>query len=57
MKRTDLLKKLAEAGCDFKEGGQHTKVYKDNIRITTVPRHREIKDILAKKILKDAGIN
>ena len=56
MKRKDLLRKLKAAGLLFKEGGEHTRVYKGDIMITTVPRHSEINEITAKKILKDAGL-
>ena len=38
MKRKDLLRKLKAAGLLFKEGGEHTRVYKGDIMITTVPR-------------------
>lgn len=56
MKRKDLLKKLAEAGYTMVEGGRHTKVLKDGLLITEVPRHAEVAEPLAKKILRDAGL-
>ena len=55
MKRTDLLRYLLEHGCEFlREGGRHS-VYVNRAasKSSTVPRHREINDLLAKKICKD----
>ena len=31
MKRADLLRLLAKAGCEFREGGRHTLVYRDGV--------------------------
>lgn len=58
MKRTDLVRYLERSGCVlFREGGKHS-VYKNlqNGQMTTVPRHREIKEHLAKKVCDDLGI-
>jgi mRNA interferase HicA len=58
MKRTDLIRHLERSGCAlFREGGKHS-VYKNltNGMMTAVPRHREIKENLAKKICDDLGI-
>ena len=59
MKRTDLIRYLLEHGCEFlREGGRHS-VYVHRIKgkSSTVPRHREINDILAKKICKDLEVD
>ncbi|MBD1211091.1 MAG: type II toxin-antitoxin system HicA family toxin [Ignavibacteria bacterium] len=58
MKRGDILRYLAAHGCLFlREGGKHTVYYNpENSKTSTIPRHNEIKDILAKKICKDLGI-
>lgn len=56
MKRTDLLRLLQAVGSEIQEGGRHTKVYKDGVMITQVPRHAEVNEITARKILKDAGL-
>ncbi len=56
MKRKDLLKKLKAAGFQFEEGGEHTRVLKGNTLITVVPRHTEVSENTARKILKDAGL-
>jgi mRNA interferase HicA len=58
MKRTELIRHLAQHGCLFvREGGKHT-VYTNpaNGSFTTVPRHRVIKKNLARKICDDLGI-
>jgi mRNA interferase HicA len=57
MKRRDLEKKLRIAGCYLKrEGGSHSIWINPRTGITeTVPRHTEVKENLAKKILKSLG--
>ena len=57
MKRRDLIKILEENGFrKIREGNEHT-IYKDeNKRSVQVPRHREINENTAQKILKDAGL-
>jgi predicted RNA binding protein YcfA (HicA-like mRNA interferase family) len=58
MKRADLIRHIEKHGCIFiREGARHT-VYRNptNGQATTVPRHREIKNHLARKICDDLGI-
>ena len=58
MKRTDLIRHLESHGCVFfREGARHT-IYKNLATgaMSAVPRHREIKNILALKICDDLGI-
>lgn len=56
MKRRILIRKLEEVGFVFKEhGGNHDK-YCRGSDIEEVPRHREINEITAKRILKKWGI-
>ncbi len=57
MKRRDLERKLRIAGCYLKrEGSSHSLwINPKNGVIEAVPRHPEIKDPLAKKILKNMG--
>lgn len=57
MKRRDLEKKLRVAGCYLKrEGGSHSIWINPRTGITeTIPRHTEVKENLAKKILKSLG--
>lgn len=54
MKRKDLEKKLRIAGCYLKrEGGSHSLWMNTKTGIIeAVPRHTEIKEPLARKILK-----
>jgi mRNA interferase HicA len=61
MKRRDLIKKLESAGWYFKRHGDRHDIYKNDkpagkLSEVQVPRHREIKENLADKILKDAGL-
>ena len=57
MKRLDLERKLRIAGCYMKrEGSSHSLWINPKNGITeAVPRHMEIKEPLAKKILKSLG--
>ena len=58
MKRKQLLKYLRAQGCEFlREGKRHSWWHNPNLnKRSSVPRHNELKDILAKKICKDLGI-
>ncbi len=58
MKRLKLIKHLHKNGCELlREGGNHSwYINPENNRRSSVPRHREIHDILANKICKDLGI-
>jgi mRNA interferase HicA len=58
VKRIDLIRHLEEHGCRLlREGGSHSVYVNEVLRkISTVPRHREIKDFLAKKICRDLEI-
>jgi hypothetical protein len=57
VKRRDLIKvintiaKLQGEIPKYTEGGNHTKVQVGN-KATVIPRHKEISELLAKKILK-----
>ena len=58
MKRIDLIRHLESHGCIlFREGGKHS-IYKNpkNGVMTAVPRHREIKNFLARKVSDDLGV-
>ena len=54
MKRIDLIRKLEEAGCVLiRHGGKHDWYRNERSGVSQpVPRHREIKDLLAKHILR-----
>ena len=55
MKRKELEKKLRKAGCYLKrEGASHSLWINPQTGVTeAVPRHREIKEFLAQKIIKN----
>lgn len=58
MKLRDLIRHLERHGCErLREGGNHT-VYVNRARqkATSVPRHREINEFLAKKICQDLEV-
>ncbi len=58
MKRNELLRHLRAHGCELvREGGRHS--WWQNAaqnRRSAIPRHAEIKDILALKICRDLGV-
>jgi len=58
MKRKELIKHLIYNNCRFlREGARHTVYFNPQSRKTsTIPRHNEIPDLLAKKICKDLDI-
>jgi mRNA interferase HicA len=58
VKRVDLLRHLERHGCErLREGGSHT-VYVNRAarKASSVPRHREINDFLARKICRDLEV-
>ena len=57
MKRVDLLKRIRESGAVLvRHGGKHDWYRNpDTGTSQPVPRHREIKDVLAKQIIKQLG--
>ena len=58
MKRRALVRHLEEHGCELlREGGNHT-IFVNRVlsKTSSVPRHTEINDDLAKKICKDLGV-
>ncbi len=58
MKLVDLIRHLENYDCYLlREGGNHS-IYMntETNKISAVPRHKEIKDFLAKKICKDLEI-
>lgn len=59
MKLTELEKHFRKHGCTKKrEGGNHSIwENKENKKISAVPRHREVKDLLAQKICKQLEIS
>jgi predicted RNA binding protein YcfA (HicA-like mRNA interferase family) len=58
LKRRDLIRHLQANGCELlREGGRHSVfVNRANHKVSTVPRHSEVKDFLALKICRDLEI-
>jgi predicted RNA binding protein YcfA (HicA-like mRNA interferase family) len=58
LKRTELIRHREAHGCRLlREGGKHSVFVNQPARkATTVPRHREINEFLARKICKDLDI-
>ncbi|UCE37346.1 MAG: type II toxin-antitoxin system HicA family toxin [Thermoplasmata archaeon] len=58
MKRRVLIKHLKKNRCKFlREGKKHTIYFNPKLRkVSTIPRHTEISDKLARKICKDLGV-
>jgi predicted RNA binding protein YcfA (HicA-like mRNA interferase family) len=58
VKRRDLLRHLEQHGCEFlREGGSHTLyINRTAKKASTVPRHGEINQDLARKICKDLDV-
>ena len=59
MKRVDLIRHIEASGCAFlREGGMHTVYVNSTARkVSTVPRHREINEFMAKKICREVEID
>ena len=58
MKRADLIGHLERQGCLLlREGARHS-IYVNRVtsKVSTVPRHREINEFLARKICKDLEV-
>ncbi|MHB8764912.1 MAG: type II toxin-antitoxin system HicA family toxin [Deferrisomatales bacterium] len=58
MKRVDLIRHLEQEGCELlREGGSHTVYVNRRKRLaTTIPRHREVNEHLARRICRDLGV-
>jgi predicted RNA binding protein YcfA (HicA-like mRNA interferase family) len=58
MKRKELIKYLEKKGCILLREGKKHSIYVNFAlkKTSSVPRHREINDFLARKICRDLGI-
>jgi predicted RNA binding protein YcfA (HicA-like mRNA interferase family) len=58
VKRRDLVRHLESHGCELlREGGNHSVYVNRRVRkASSVPRHREINDHLARKICRDLEV-
>lgn len=52
MKRKDLIKKLESNGWYLARNGANHDVYSNGTQTEMIPRHNEIKELLAKAIIK-----
>lgn len=55
MKRKELERKLAKAGWRLLRHGGNHDIWTDGTLEEPVPRHAEINELLARKILRKAG--
>lgn len=56
MKQRDLIKKLEQNGWRLMREGANHIVYTNGAKCETIPRHREINELLAKAIIKRNGL-
>jgi len=58
VKRTDLIRHLRANGCELLREGSNHSVFVNRAagKATSVPRHREINDFLARKICRDLEV-
>ena len=58
MKRRDLIRHLEAHGCVLlREGGRHTLyVNRDKQKTSAVPRHQEIKTLVARQVCRDLRV-
>ena len=58
MKRRDLVRHLESHGCEFLREGANHSVYVNRSagKVSTIPRHREINDFLARKICRNLAV-
>lgn len=59
MKRRDLIQRIESAGCVLlRHGGKHDIYHNPKTGATQpIPRHKEINEILARKIIRDLSAN
>ncbi|MGI6249732.1 MAG: type II toxin-antitoxin system HicA family toxin [Acutalibacteraceae bacterium] len=55
-KRTDLIKLLEKNGWYLKRNGAGHDIYTNGTENEIIPRHRELKENLAKAIIKRRGL-
>jgi len=58
MKRGELAKYLVQNGCVLiREGAKHSVFFNgESKKTSTIPRHNEINNFLARKICRDLGV-
>ncbi|MBT8420780.1 MAG: type II toxin-antitoxin system HicA family toxin [Gammaproteobacteria bacterium] len=58
MKRNKLIRHLFDHGCKLEREGTRHSIWKNTRsgKMTAIPRHSEIKDLMARKIYRDLDI-
>lgn len=56
MKTKDLINLLEKNGWYLKRNGSNHDVYTDGVNTEPIPRHKEVKENLAKAIIKRRGL-
>ena len=58
MKRLDLLRHLERHGCELLREGDNYTIYVNRARqkSTAIPRHREINELMVRKICRDLAV-
>lgn len=56
MKRRDLIKLFEKNGWYFLREGSRHDIYTNGKKIEPIPRHKEIKEPLAEKLIKKHGL-
>lgn len=56
MKRADLIRTLEQNGWYLLRNGSNHDIYTNGIKMEPIPRHKEVRERLARQILKRAGI-
>jgi predicted RNA binding protein YcfA (HicA-like mRNA interferase family) len=58
LKRVDLVRHLERHGCELRREGANHSVFVNRAarKTSTVPRHREINEFLARKICRDLEV-
>ena len=58
MRRRELIRHLLRYGCELRREGARHSVYvnRSERKVSTVPRHSEIDEFLARKICRDLGV-
>lgn len=59
MKRRDFVRHLKQQGCELDREGSRHSIFRnpENGRCAAVPRHREIKDTVARTICEQLGVS
>ena len=50
------MRRLADAGLTFEEGGNHTVVYREGRKVSVLSRQREIAEPVVRLIEKQTGV-